>query len=618
MRLPPRPNLVWTEDGLPKDSRVDDIYFSRDDGLSETQAVFLAASGLPERWAETQNFTIAELGFGTGLNFLAAWSLWREHRAEQGWLHFVSFEGFPLDRQDVTQALQHWPELKDIAENLVSAWPDRAAGVHKLAWPEERISLTLHIGEIGESLPRSRLKADAWFLDGFSPARNPEMWNEALWPLLANRSAAEASVATFTVAGAVRRGLQSVGFAVDKHPGHGRKRERLSGYLSPLQNRESQLSKSEAFRMQPISNRDQIGIIGGGIGGTFLAQRLSARGARVKLFDSSDRPFSGASGNPAALVMPRLDAADTSVARLLIEAYVRALSAYQDLPGVSSVDVVHRPRDAKEADRFTKVLEDPPLGLERLEAIAGGGLLHKGARLVRPAALIDVLLEGIGSFYGEVPDVDLDGRTINGDQFSAIVFASGMALADIAPWLRLQGRLGQVDYYNSEIDAPPFAVADGHYAIADEKLRLWGASFEAADGAAAVSKAARESNGTALDKLNPYWLAEARNAKLQSRAGIRATTPDRLPVIGAMPDLEALLQSHGGLRTGQTVSDSVPVKPGLFLLTGFGSRGFTWAPWAADLITAQLFGDPLPTSQESFDLVTPVRQVLRDLKRRKI
>ena len=195
MRLPPRPDLVWTEDGLPKDARVDDIYFSRDDGLSETQAVFLAASDLPARWEDRPNFTIAELGFGTGLNFLAAWSMWQAHRPDEAWLHFVSFEGFPLDREDVIHALQNWPEITEIAGKLVSAWPDRAAGVHKLTWPKERISLILHIGEVGETLPSTEFKADAWFLDGFSPARNPEMWNETLWPSLAERSAAGASVA---------------------------------------------------------------------------------------------------------------------------------------------------------------------------------------------------------------------------------------------------------------------------------------------------------------------------------------------------------------------------------------------------------------------------------------
>ena len=618
MRLPPRPKLSWTDEGLPVDTGVDDIYFSRDDGLAESRIVFLASSDLPTRWLTHTHFTIAELGFGTGLNFLAAWELWTAQGPPRGWLNFVSFEGYPLDQEDVAQALGAWPELTDIAEKLVSKWPDRAAGVHHVSWPEDRISLTLHIGDVAATLPKAELKADAWFLDGFSPSKNPEMWQESLWPLLAERSAAGASVATFTVAGGVRRGLQSAGFDVAKHPGHGRKRERLSGQLRASENREEQGPKPRAIGVKPDAKPSQIAVLGGGIGGSFLAHRLAARGARVTLFDPAADPLIGASGNPAALVMPRLDAGDTPVARLMVEAYVRALAAYRDLPGSSEVDVVHRPSGEKEIERFAKMLEDPPLGLERLEAISNGGALHKGARLIRPHDLIEPLLSGVETKFGSLPDIDLKTRTINGERFRAIVLASGMAVADIAPWLRLVGRMGQVDYYQSGVDAPASAIASGHYALADGELRLWGASFEAAKGPAEISNAAREANAKALSELNPYWQAEARNIEPQSRAGIRATTPDRLPVIGPLPDAEVVMKTHAGLRTGQAVTEAVALQPGVFVVTGFGSRGFTWAPWAADLVTAQLFGDPLPTSSESVALVAPERQLLRDLKRGRI
>lgn len=618
MRLPPRPELSWTEDGLPIDQRVDDVYFSRDDGFAESQAVFLAASDLPARWQSGSDFTVGELGFGTGLNFLTAWSLWHAHRPQTRWLHFVSFEGYPLDPEDVVRALSVWPELADFAEKLCANWPDRAKGVHHCAWPDARISLTLHIGDISETLPQAALKADAWFLDGFSPARNPEMWNDLLWQQLAERSASGASVATFTVAGAVRRGLQSVGYAVDKHPGHGRKRERLSGYLSPDDRGTSQVSDQTQARSTPVSPGDQIAIIGGGIAGAFLAQRLNARGARVTVFDPSEAPLSGASGNPAALVMPRLDASDTPIARLLVEAYVRALSAYRDLPGTTETNVVHRPRDEKEAERFAKVLEDPPLGLERLEAIAGGGLLHKGAYLVKPSKLAPTLLAGINTSFGAEVELDVARRTVNGQRYQAIVLASGLSVAEFAPWLHLVGRLGQVDYYDSAVAAPSSALASGHYALADDHLRLWGASFEASDGVATTSDAATASNAAALQALNPYWQVEARNVIPRSRAGIRATTPDRLPVIGPLPDAGAVLESHAGLRTGQSVGSDIARQPGIHTVTGLGSRGFTWAPWAADLITAQLFADPLPTANESAALVAPERQLLRDLKRGRI
>ena len=156
-RLPPRPDLSWKEDGTPVDERVGDVYFSRHNGLEETRAVFLKGCGLPERWQARASFTIAELGFGTGLNFLAAWQLWRGTRRPGAWLHFVSFEGYPLDREDAARALSAWLELSEVAALLAAQWPDRATGVQRMVWPSERVTLTLHIGEISQTLPQARL-----------------------------------------------------------------------------------------------------------------------------------------------------------------------------------------------------------------------------------------------------------------------------------------------------------------------------------------------------------------------------------------------------------------------------------------------------------------------------
>ena len=181
MRLPPRPKLQWKQDGTPVDTGVDDVYFSVEDGLAEARAVFLAGCGLPGRFAGKDSFTVAELGFGTGLNFLALWQLWRANRADSAWLHFVSFEGFPLDKEDAARALAAWPELAQLTEKFIENWPIRAKGVRRVVWVEERLTLTLHIGDIAETLAKAQVQADAWFLDGFSPAKNEDMWAESLW-----------------------------------------------------------------------------------------------------------------------------------------------------------------------------------------------------------------------------------------------------------------------------------------------------------------------------------------------------------------------------------------------------------------------------------------------------
>lgn len=597
-RLPPRPRLTWKDDGTPVNEQVGDIYYAVEDGLAETRAIFLDACGLPDRWVGREAFTVAELGFGTGLNFLALWQLWREARSETGWLHFVSFEGFPLDAEDAAKALSVWPELEDLTEKLVTNWPYRGKGVHRVMWPEERLSLTLHIGFIEEALPLSQFKADAWFLDGFAPAKNAAMWEETLWPMVAERSAGGAIAATFTVAGAVRRGIAAAGFEVSKQPGHGRKRERLEAIFP-----------SVSQQAEPVRPKHAC-IIGAGIAGACIARALTERGVHVTVYDEADGPAEGASGNPMALLMPRLDAGDTTQARFLVEAYNAARSFYGGLAGVEETEVFQRARDEQEQARFEKVLADPPLGLEDLEAVAGG-LLHKRALILNPRELLPALLDGIEVRWG------MRGYE-HSDQmpYDALVHASGWRMGENFPWLRLKGRAGQVNFVDLDIEAPASAVTSGHYALTMGHTRLWGATYrDHNDGTPELISDDIETNNKALEALDPYWRQAALKADIQSRAGVRATTPDRLPVIGAVPDVERVMETHAGLRTGINVGAAIPRANGRYVAGGFGSRGFTFGPWAAQVLTAQICGDPLSTWTDSLALVDPVRQILRDLKR---
>ncbi len=602
MRLPPRPNLQWKDDGTPVDARVDDVYFSREDGLSETRAVFLAGCGLPERWQGCDNFTVAELGFGTGLNFLALWQMWRETRPSEGWLHFVSFEGFPLDREDAAKALSAWPELEGLARQLLKAWPVRAMGVRKVTWSEERLSLTLHIGDIADTLPVADVKADAWFLDGFSPAKNEAMWDETLWPLVAARCNPGARAATFTVAGAVRRGLSAAGFEVTRAPGYGRKRQRL----------EAVLPGQVSVRPQPR----KIAVIGAGVAGAHLAYALRRRGADVTVFDSASGPAQGTSSNPLALVMPRLDATDTVQARLLIDAYLTAQSVYTDLPGAVPIEVIHRPRDEKEAARFAKVLADPPLDLTQLEATSDG-VLHKQGIIIEPAKLLPALLEHSDVRWGQSPDIDVANREVDREPFDAIILATGWHMAKALTWLKLQCRAGQVDWVETDIEAPPVAIAEGGYAIAHGTRRLWGATYAAFEGeeVPGVSLEGHKANADMLAELKPYWWMQARDMTPKARMGIRAAAPDRLPVIGALPDVAGSAHQLAALGQNGQFDTSVMRVPGVYLAGGFGSRGFTWAPWAAAILIAQIYHDPLPVATDAEAAIDPARQLIRDARR---
>jgi len=247
------PQLIWTEDGSPRSGRFGDVYFSQQDGLAEARAVFLAGCGLPTAWAGHRRFCVAELGFGTGLNIAALLDLWRREGPAEGHLSVFSVEGFPLGREEARRALEAWPELAGVTQALLDVWPKATPGFHRLDLPDFK-------------------RADAWFLDGFAPSTNPEMWSDAVLDGIAARSAPGARAATFTVAGAVRRGLSGRGFSVDKRPGHGRKRERL----------EARLPGPAADSPRPPS----VAVIGAGIAGAALVRAFAALGLRVTVIEA--------------------------------------------------------------------------------------------------------------------------------------------------------------------------------------------------------------------------------------------------------------------------------------------------------------------------------------------
>lgn len=613
-RLLSHPELDWKDDGAPIARTHGDVYFSAQDGLAETRAVFLQGCGLPEGWQGREEYTVAETGFGTGLNFLALWQLWRAHRpSENAQLTFVSFEGYPLRGEDARRALSAWPELAAEAERLLAAWPGPARGVRYIAFPEDGVHLILHLGDIRAMLPDAIFSADAWFLDGFSPAKNAEMWEGWLYPEIAARSAPGARVGTFTVAGAVRRGLAEAGFDVTKAAGHGRKRERLEARMTTPPPR-----PADTLGLRPpAAPAHRVAVLGAGIAGAALAHALLARGVEAAVFDPSGEPASGASGNPLALVMPRLDAGDTAEAALLLDAYLAARRAYGGLEGAELSDVVQRPRNATEATRFEKLLADPPLPLEDMEALRGGGLLHKRALVIRPRRIVADLLAGARCVLGAPFEVDLAARRVNGDTFDAVILANGMAAAGLAPGLPLEARLGQVDYLDGRVAAPASAIACGTYAIASGTERLWGATFERLAGAFLPegTPEARAENLEGVQKLSPWWVRDAKEAEVRSRASLRATTPDRLPLIGAVPDFHAAEALFEPMKKGRRVDADAPLLDGVYVAGGYGARGFTWAPWAAEVLAARLAGAAPPAALSALRAVSPMRFVLRAARR---
>ncbi|HFB2048574.1 MAG: tRNA (5-methylaminomethyl-2-thiouridine)(34)-methyltransferase MnmD [Hyphomicrobiaceae bacterium] len=220
--------IIWDENETPISVDFSDVYYSRIDGRSETRYIFLSGNKLPNRWYNGIEFVIAELGFGTGLNFLETIAHWQTF-SSGGKLNYVAFEKFPMSKVDLKRALKPWNELSEHASKLIDFWPPNTG------WSKYELdgSVTLHlaIGDAKAMLEAWNADVDAWYLDGFSPAKNPDLWEADLIEAMVNRTTPGGTFATFTAAGWVRRNLKAAGFKVEKIPGFGRKRECLRGDL---------------------------------------------------------------------------------------------------------------------------------------------------------------------------------------------------------------------------------------------------------------------------------------------------------------------------------------------------------------------------------------------------
>ena len=585
------PPVIFDADGLPRSRRYGDVYFSREGGLAESRAVFLAGCGLPERWAGRRSFTVAELGFGTGLNVAALLELWRAHRPPGAHLRVFSVEAEPMSAEAARRALAAWPELAPVTEAMLSRWPGRRAGFHRADLPEFSATLDVAILDAGAALEAWYGRADAWFLDGFSPAVNPQMWRDEVMALVAARSAPGARIATYTVAGQVRRALAAAGLAVERRPGFGAKRERLEASMP-----------GEAPRDEPPS---RVAIVGAGIAGAALARAFRAQGVAARVFEAA-RPGAGASGNPVALVTPRLDAGLGAPARLHAQAFARAVQLYEDVAdAIVARGVLQLEAAPRDAGRFARIAASDlfePGALAILTAAAASeavgepapaALAMGGALVVDPAAALAAWLPAVD--LGRVAEVARagDGWRLVGTSGEALAeadvvcLASGAALAALwpeAPIAPVRGQLSLVD----GLTAP--AVAWGAYVAPTRAGLVFGATHDRGETDAAPRRADDERNLAALAGRLPRLAARLAGRPTLGRASIRAATPDQLPIAGA-------------------------VAPGLMALGGLGSRGFTLAPLLAEHVAALALGAPSPLPTELARIVAPERFAERARRR---
>lgn len=603
----------------PRSPHFDDVYFSGE-GLAETRHVFLDGNELNARM-NAPRLSVGELGFGTGLNFLASWDAWlRAQKPDGARLSFLSFEAFPLSPGDMTRAHEAWPELETLSARLRSALPPAHPGFHVRTFGD--VSLTLYYGDAKVGLARAEGGVDAWFLDGFAPTKNPDLWSEEIFRALARLSNTNATFSTFTVAGHVRRGLESAGFTWEKRPGFGRKKEMLAGRLeTPPQEtkREPWLSAAK-----PLAPGARIAVIGAGIAGASLAHALTARGFRPCLHEAS-APASGASGNPGGLIMPRLDVGDTPEGAFHSLAYVHTLGLLTALGEsvFAPCGVVYHATTDRERERQEKLLAQKALPQGWIESHAQGLFFPQGG-VVDPPAFVRALIGDTRVIKERVKDLSqtpTGWRVIsdkNETDFDAVVITNGLDALRFAEAqkLPLSGSAGQIDWF-PDASPPAHAHAFGPYAAPCPKGgALIGATYApvAIGAEARFTPEATDSNIAAVARTMPEVAASLDAKKSSPRASVRCTTPDRLPVSGPLPDWDFYSGAYDGLRTGKQ-QDYPPgqMRPGLYILTGLGSRGLVTAPYAAALLAAELSG--APADAIIGQALHPARFFIRDLKR---
>jgi tRNA 5-methylaminomethyl-2-thiouridine biosynthesis bifunctional protein len=631
--------LAYATDGTPFSADYDDVYHSAAGALEQARQVFLGGNNLPERWQGFQRFVILETGFGIGLNFLTTWQAWRDDPRRCRRLHFISTEKHPFSLADLVTLHRRWPELAELVEQLQRVWPPLTAGFQRLHLDDGRVTLTLLLGDATSTLRSLKARADAIYLDGFSPTKNPELWSPALLQNLTRLAADDATLATWSVSGAVREALANAGWLLEKRPGFGHKREMLCG------KRDSPKHKPQFAPPQ----RHAI-VIGAGIAGCTIAASLAKRGWQIDLIERHGGSAQEASGNPAGIMLPLLARDDNLSVRLSRASFFYALRLLHELTRQGSplrwspcgvVQIGHDSAHEAQQRQMVERLCLPPelvtfLNQPEMTRLLGakvdlGGWHFPLGGWISPPTLCQTLLEldhervhrhfcvevaGIERLDAGWRVIDALGQAVT--EAPHIVFANAHAVRSLLPdmelpLIRIRGQVSflpgtaleglQKVVCREGYVTPPAAVGpDG------ASMSCLGATFDFGDEDPLPRIDSHARNLERLGNMLPGYADKIDPATLDGRVGFRSTTPDRLPMIGALPADNVTSRREVPLAQMERI-------PGLHCLLGFGARGMVWAPLAAELLAAQLENEPLPIEAELVAAVDPARFLLRARRR---
>ena len=652
--------IHFNQENTPVSDKFDDVYFSNQDGLAETHYVFLEGNLLWERWIHYQeaHFVIAETGFGTGLNFFAVTTLFREFRQKYPdsplkRLYFISFEKYPLPLDALQQAHLAYPQFSHLAEHLQQHCLNPIQGCYRFHFDET--TLDLWFGDVAENLPQlgdyMNNKIDAWFLDGFAPSKNPDMWNEQLYQQMFRFTKPQGTFATFTAASAVRKGLENAGFSITKRKGFGKKRECLSG-----QKTHEKLTALTApwFHSQSANlNEQDIAIIGGGIASLCTAISLVKRGAKITIYCEDEQTALNASGNKQGAFYPQLSDDNERNIRFYIHAFAYglqflqwaiqqkiefehefcgvALCAYNEKAEskLNKIAALNLPSDLYQSLSQTELSEKVGLPLP-----FGGGFIPQGAWLA-PRQLVQhafAFLEKQGVQIKTSQKVTALSQTEYGWQITTaeneifnhevIVLANGHKLTEFEqtrklPLYPVRGQVSQIPTSANLLKLKTVLCYDGYLTPVDQAKasHCIGASHVRDNATREFSLTEQQENQQKIQQNIPEdWTKEVDTSGNLARIGVRCSVRDLTPMMGAAPHFSAQqtqYQNLFNLRRRKQPIEQTENYPNLYLIGALGSRGLTSAPFLGETLASLIYDEPLPMSEDLIHNLMPNRSWVR-------
>ena len=615
--------LDFTPDGTPFSAACGDAGHPARGGPAQSRHVFIAGNDMPARWRGRDRFVILETGFGFGLDFLATWQAWRDDPQACRRLHFVSLEPHPFTADDLARAHAAWPELTDLAGELRGAWPPLIPGIHRLHLAGGRLTLTLVLGDVVNGLRGLDAAVDAFFVDGFPAAIDQESSASEFCRALARLAAPGATLAARSVAGHLGEALADVEFDLAERPGFAGHGRFLSGRFR---------SRRPSRHVPPADRRALV--IGAGIAGSTTAHRLATAGWQVTVLDAHAAPGEGASGNLAGVLRPLPSADDNRLSRLTRAGYLATRALLQTLPDArwSPCGVLHLGREpGHEAQQRKAVaaLGWPETVLRYVTAaeagallgrpLSTGGWLFPGGGWVQPASLCRAALASSERIALRM-NTPIAGLQRAGDGWQALaadgtvvaeapvaIIAGGAAATRFGQlcWLPQRAARGQVSHLPpaSALSLPMVVCKYGYAAPVVDGWQLIGATLQAGDDDAGMRLADHRDNLARLEMMLPGSTAAIDPATLGGRVGFRPMSPDRLPIVGPVPDIAAVATTSR--------LHSLPRLPGLWCVQGFGARGIVWSELMADLLVSRLEGNPLPLENDLAAAVDPGRFLIK-------